>query len=57
MNADERRLNEITGRIIGCIYRVANELGCGFLEKVFENAVPVEFTSAKGFETSTWCSA
>ena len=39
MHADERRLNEITERIIGCAYRVANELGCGFLEKVYENAL------------------
>jgi hypothetical protein len=30
MNADERRgrLNEISGRIIGCAYAVANGSGC-----------------------------
>ena len=45
MDADERRLNEITEKIIGCAYRVSNELGCGFLEKVYENALTVEFRS------------
>ena len=50
MNADERRLNEMIGRIIGCIYSVANELGCGFLEKVYESAVLVKCTSAEGFD-------
>ena len=42
MDADERRLNEITERIIGCCYTVANELGAGFLEKVYENALRLE---------------
>ena len=39
MNADEHRLNEITERIIKCVYIVANTLGNGFLEKVYENAL------------------
>jgi GxxExxY protein len=39
INADERRLEEISGRIIGCAYAVSNILGCGFLEKVYENAL------------------
>ena len=42
MNADARRLDEITEKIIGCAFRVANVLGCGFLEKVYENALAVE---------------
>ena len=42
MNVDERRLNEITEKIIGCAYDVANGLGCGFLEKVYENALRVD---------------
>jgi GxxExxY protein len=44
MNADERRpgLNAITEKIIGCAYAVANELGSGFLEKVYENALAIE---------------
>jgi GxxExxY protein len=33
------QLNELTHRFIGCAYTVANTLGCGFLEKVYENAL------------------
>ncbi len=44
MNADERRLNDITERVIGCAYRVSNKLGCGFLEKVYENAMFVDLS-------------
>jgi GxxExxY protein len=41
MNADERRetLNAITGKIIGCAIEVSKVMGCGFLEKVYENAL------------------
>jgi len=34
--------NEITQKIIGAAYQVANTLGCGFLEKVYENALFIE---------------
>jgi GxxExxY protein len=44
MNADARRLNEITERVIGCAYDIANGMGTGFLEKVYENAMFVELT-------------
>ncbi len=37
MNTDE-----ITEKIIGCAYAVSNELGAGFLEKVYENALFIE---------------
>jgi PD-(D/E)XK nuclease superfamily len=40
MNADE--LNRISERIIGCAFAVANTLGVGFLEKVYENALAHE---------------
>ncbi len=33
---------EITEKIIGCAYTVFNLLGCGFLEKVYENALAHE---------------
>ena len=46
MDTDEHRLNQITERIIGCAYRIANELGCGFLEKVYENAMAHEMRKA-----------
>lgn len=41
MNADERRskTNEIAEAIIGAAYDVSNQLGAGFLEKVYENAL------------------
>ena len=44
MHADERRekLNETSEQIIGCAFRVHNELGAGFLEKVYENALAYE---------------
>ena len=36
----------LTERIIGCAYRVANTLGPGFLEKVYENALAHELRKA-----------
>jgi GxxExxY protein len=47
MNADEihkrrHELDGVTEKIIGCIYRVSNTLGSGFLEKVYENALAIE---------------
>ena len=35
-------LNEITGAIIGAAQSVSGTLGCGFLEKVYENALALE---------------
>ena len=34
--------DELTQKIIGCIYKVSNTLGSGFLEKVYENALARE---------------
>jgi GxxExxY protein len=42
MNTDEHGLNEITEKIIRCVYVVANTLGSGFLERVYENALAYE---------------
>ena len=42
MDTDEHGLNLLTEKIIGCAYRVSNGLGCGFLEKVYENALAHE---------------
>ena len=49
MHADERRedLDAITEKIIGAAFRVANGLGCGFLEKVYENALMHEVKKAE----------
>ena len=46
MNTDEHRLNALTETIIGCVYAVSNKLGCGFLEKVYENALVLELRKA-----------
>ena len=47
MNTDEHRsgevqFNAITEKVIGCAYTVHNARGCGFLEKVYENALAHE---------------
>jgi GxxExxY protein len=39
---DARLLEPVTERIIGCACRVANTLGHGFVEKVYENALAHE---------------
>jgi GxxExxY protein len=39
---DARLLLPVTERIIGCAFRVANALGHGFIEKVYENALAHE---------------
>jgi GxxExxY protein len=45
MDADERRsapIDLITEKVIGAAYKVANALGCGLLEEVYENALAHE---------------
>ena len=51
MNTDNARMNTdkglkgdgaVTSAIIGAAYKVANSLGSGFLEKVYENALAIE---------------
>jgi len=37
--------NELTEKIIKVFYQVYNELGYGFLEKVYENAMMIELQS------------
>lgn len=39
MHTDEHRLDNVSKKIIECAYDVQNTLGCGFLEKVYENTV------------------
>jgi len=45
MHADEGGLNRVSERIIGCAFVVADALGQGFPEKVYENALAVEIRS------------
>jgi GxxExxY protein len=50
MNADGRGsgileagpMNDLTEQVIGCAFSVSNKLGCGFLEKMYENALAHE---------------
>ena len=42
MNTDDLGLGRISERIIGCAFAVANTLGAGFVEKVYENALAYE---------------
>lgn len=34
--------DDLTHKIIGCAYKVHNTLGCGFLERVYENSLRIE---------------
>lgn len=38
---------EITDTILKCFYKVYNELGYGFLEKVYENALIIELQNSQ----------
>jgi len=46
MQTDEKKVVLVTDRVteavIGCAFQVQNTLGCGFLEKVYENALAHE---------------
>ncbi len=48
MNTDTRGLKhgELTEKILGVFYEVYNELGCGFLEGVYESALSIALTAA-----------
>ena len=46
MNSNHNDLNHLTEKIIGCAFEVSNVLGCGFLEKVYENALVQELKAA-----------
>ena len=46
MDTDAETLNRITERIIGCAFKVGSKLGCGFLEKCYENALAYELRKA-----------
>jgi GxxExxY protein len=46
MLLDATAINRISDCVIGCAFGVMNKLGCGFLEKVYENALAHELRKA-----------
>ena len=48
MNADREKndMKQLTEKVIQCAFAVSNTLGCGFLEKVYENALAHELRKA-----------
>jgi len=46
MSGDKMEINKLTEKIIACAYAVSNELGIGFVEKVYENALVHEMRKA-----------
>ena len=46
MDANEREsINQLFEKVVGAVYEVANTLGAGFLEKVYERALKTELNS------------
>ena len=41
-SVEARELDATSAKVIACSHRVQNVLGCGFLEKVYENALCLE---------------
>lgn len=39
--------SDVTGIILGCCFDVMNELGSGFLEKVYRNALTIALVEKK----------
>ena len=46
MIKDKAYYDSLTELIIHCAFRVSNVLGCGFLEKVYENALVLELVES-----------
>ena len=48
MDTDKEKndMKQLTERVIQCAFTVSNTLGCGFLEKVYENALAHELRKA-----------
>jgi GxxExxY protein len=48
MDADSNRteMRQLTQKVIQCAFAVSNTLGCGFLEKVYENALAHDLRKA-----------
>jgi len=48
MHTDEHKseIDRVTEKTIGCAFTVGNRLGCGLLEKIYENALVIELRKA-----------
>ena len=46
MVEEAAQINMLTQKFIGCAFTIQNTLGCGFLEKVYENALAHELKKA-----------
>lgn len=46
MIKDKAYYDSLTRLVISCAFKVSNTLGCGFLEKVYENSMALELSSA-----------
>ncbi len=46
MVKDKAYYNALTEQVIGCAYAVGNQLGYGFLENVYENALRIELVKS-----------
>ena len=46
MVKDKAYFDSLAKTVISCAYNVGRVLGCGFLEKVYENALAIELTAA-----------
>ena len=53
-NNDNYKYSELSGQLIKAFYKVYNELGYGFLEKVYENALMIELRLI-GLQCSQQC--
>ena len=40
---------EITEKVIGCAFRVYNQMGYGYLESIYEKCMHIIFESSEGF--------
>jgi len=45
-DAHKSEIDRVSQKIIGCAFTVGNRLGCGFLEKIYENALVLELRKA-----------
>ena len=55
MDANEREwMNRLVEKVVGAVYEVANTLGAGFLEKVYERALVAELRS-RGIRANGRC--